>query len=47
MALLDEVAKARADLRRAEYLHAPDWMLAPLVEALAGRTAPTAVLPDE
>jgi tetratricopeptide (TPR) repeat protein len=47
LAMLDEVAKARADLRRAEYLHAPDWMLAPLVEALAGRNAPTAVLSDE
>ncbi|MBL9082382.1 MAG: hypothetical protein JNK76_11280 [Planctomycetales bacterium] len=47
LAMLDEVAKARADLRRAEYLYAPDWMLAPLVEALAGRAAPTAVSPDE
>jgi tetratricopeptide (TPR) repeat protein len=47
LAMLDEVAKARADLRRAEYLHVPDWMLAPLVEALAGRAAPTAVSPDE
>ncbi|MBA4017907.1 MAG: hypothetical protein C0483_12085 [Pirellula sp.] len=46
-ALLGQVAEARADLRQAEWAHAPDWMLAPLVEALGDRTAPTAVSPDD
>lgn len=46
-ALLGDIAQARADLRRAELRHAPDWMLEPLVEAIGDRTAPTIVSPDE
>lgn len=46
-AMLNDVARAQTDLHRAERGHAPDWMLAPLVEALAGRTAPTAVSPED
>jgi hypothetical protein len=46
-ALLGDIAQAQADLRRAERRGAPDWILAPLIEMLAGRTAPTIVSPDE
>ena len=45
--MLGDVAKAQADLRRAESCHAPDWILAPLIETLGDRTAPTIVSPDE
>ena len=46
-ALLGDIAQAQADLRRAERRGAPDWILAPLIEMLGGRTAPTIVSPDE
>ena len=46
-AMLGDIALAQADLRRAEHRHAPDWILAPLMETIGNRSAPTVVSPDE